>query len=265
MLDKTSPHTLAGIGHNNPPGAIELAKPIVAELGKLLERFPVITNEEESREAKAIQDRVVLALHGVERERDGKVRPHNEEVAAINAEYHKWHNTNDKKPGLWNTLVRELRIRLTKYARAEEDKRQAAAKAAREALEKAEREAREAEEAAWQAKEEAEAGVCDVDIASAIEAAQTTSARATKARGIFARAERDTKVRIVGGIGKAISLHDDETLIVTDWKAAISQMIDDDGDLPKDITEAILKAARAYRKAFRELPNGITATFDRSL
>jgi hypothetical protein len=261
----TAPNPRAVIGDNHPPGAIELAKPIVAELGKLLERFPVITNEEESREAKAIQDRVILALHGVERERDGKVRPLNEEVAAINAEYHKWHNTNDKKPGLWNTLVRELRIRLTKYGRAEEDKRQAAAQAAREALEEANRKAKEAEEAAWRAKEEAADGVCDVDIASAIEEAQTTSFKAMKARGIAARAERATKVRIVGGIGKAISLHDDVTLIVTDWRAAIEEMLNDDGNPPLVIVEAIIEAARAYRKTCRQLPAGVSQEFDRSL
>src|SRR5258707_15405088 len=82
MLDRTSPNPRERIGANNPPGALELAKPIVEELGQFLNDFPVIANDGEARKAKAISDRVFLALKSVEEERDSKVRPLNERVAA---------------------------------------------------------------------------------------------------------------------------------------------------------------------------------------
>src|SRR5260370_36202448 len=145
MLDRTSPNPRERIGAHNPPGALELAKPIAEEPGQFLNDFPVITNEDEARKAKAISDRVFLTLKSVEEERDAKVHPLNQQVAAINAEYHQYFSTNDKKPGLWGTLLKELKVRLTNFARVEEQKRRAAAEAARKVAEEAERKAREAE------------------------------------------------------------------------------------------------------------------------
>jgi hypothetical protein len=81
-----------------------------------------------------------------------------------------------------------------------------------------------------------------------------------KASRIAQRAERDTKVRIVGGIGRSKSLHDDETLTVTDWQAAVAEI-----GLTDRIAAAIITEARAFRKSMGELPAGISATFDRSL
>src|SRR5258708_27909530 len=145
MLDRTYPNPLRRIGANSPPGALELAKPLAEELGQFLNDFPVSTNEDEARKAKAISDRVFLTLKSVEEERDAKVHPLNQQVAAINAEYHQYFSTNDKKPGLWGTLLKELKVRLTNFARVEEQKRRAAAEAARKVAEEAERKAREAE------------------------------------------------------------------------------------------------------------------------
>jgi hypothetical protein len=256
----------AVIGGNNPPEdtAIDRAKPIVAELNGFLAEHPVIANEGESRRAKDIRDRVIASLHGVERERDSKVRPLNDEVSKTNATYHVFHNVNKNKPGTWDKLLAQLTSRLTNFAKLEEEARLAKLAAARKALEEAERLAREKEEAAWRAKEEADQGVCDVDLGAAIEAAQVASQRAMRADRIAQRAERDSKVRIVGGIGNAISLRDHEVLTVADWKAAIEEM-SQDGIIPNDIAAAVLKCARAHRKAFGELPEGITATFERGL
>ena len=82
MLDRTAPNPRERIGGNQPPSAIELAKPTVEELNQFLSDFPVITNEDEARKAKAIGDRVFLACKSVEEERDSKVRPLNERVCA---------------------------------------------------------------------------------------------------------------------------------------------------------------------------------------
>jgi len=260
MLDRTSPNPRERIGANNPPGALELAKPIVEELGQFLNDFPVIANDGEARKAKAISDRVFLALKSVEEERDSKVRPLNERVAAINAEYHHWFSTNDKKPGLWGTLLRELKVRLTNFARVEEQKRRQAAEAARRAAEEAERKAREAEARERETAAEAAQGVCDTDFAGATEQADAAFAEFQRASRFAARAERDTKVRIAGGFGKAISLRNEETLTVTDWRAAIQEI-----GMTDRIAEAIITEARAFRKSMGELPAGITATHERSL
>jgi hypothetical protein len=224
MLDRTSSNPREHIGANNPPDALALARPTIEELGRFLKDFPVVANDTEAREAKVILDRTVLALKGVEDERDGKVRPLNEQVAAINAEYHKFHNTNEKKPGLWNTLVRELRIRLTKFAQAEEAKRQAAAEAARSAAAEAERKAREAEEREREAAADAAAGVCDVDFAAATEEADAAFAAFQRAGREAQRAERDTTVRIGGGFGRVSTLRTAEILIITNIHAAIEDV-----------------------------------------
>lgn len=260
MLDRTSPNPRERIGANNPPGALELAKPIVEELGQFLNDFPVITNEDEARKAKAISDRVFLTLKSVEEERDAKVHPLNQQVAAINAEYHQYFSTNDKKPGLWGTLLKELKVRLTNFARVEEQKRRAAAEAARKVAEEAERKAREAEAREREAAAEAAQGVCDTDFAGATEQANAAFVEFQRASRFAARAERDLKVRLAGGFGKAASLHDKEILTVTNWRLAIEEI-----GLTDRIAEAILTEARAFRTSMGELPSGISATYERSL
>jgi hypothetical protein len=259
MLDRTDPNPRAVIGGNLPPGAIDLAKPILEELGRFLKDFPVVTNDTEAREAKAILDRIVLALKGVEDERKAKVAPLNAELTAINGEYHRWHNTGGK-PGTWDTLLKELRIRLTAFAQAEERKRQAAAEAARAAAAEAERKAREAEAREREAAATAAMGVCDVDIAAATEQANEAFAAFQRADREAARADRDTKVRIGGGFGRVATLRDKEILAVTDWQAAIKEI-----GLTDRIKDAILTEARTFRKDMGELPSGVTAAYDRSL
>jgi hypothetical protein len=279
MLDRTIPwkdHSLpnprAVIGGNQPPSLIELAKPTIAELGKFLSDYPVITNETESRAAKEIHDRVATTLKSIEDERDAKVRPLNEQVKEINADDHQFHNADPKakKPGLWDTLMRELRIRLTRYATAEEAARQAALAAAKRVLEEAEAKARAADQAAREAAANAAQGICDEDFASAAAAADASFARFQQADRAVLRAERDTKVRLVGGNANALSLRNVETLIVTDWKLAIEAIgINDDPDepfrLPKELADMLCKLARTYRSAFGELPPGVTATHERRL
>jgi hypothetical protein len=262
MLDRTDPNPREHVGANNPPPAtaIELAEPTIEALRKFLNDFPVIANEDEAREAKAIGDRVYLTLKSIEEERDSKVRPLNEQVSAINAEYHRWFSTNDKKPGLWGTLLKELKVRLTAFARLEEQKRREAAEAARRAAEEAERKARAAEAAERAAAAEAAAGVCDTDFAGATERADAAFAEFQRADRAAQRAERDTKVRIGGGFGKVTTLRTVETLTVTDWQAAITEI-----GLTDRIKDAILTEARAFRKDMGELPSGVTATYDRSL
>lgn len=243
----------APIGHNNPPPetAIDRAKPVFHELGEWLKANPAIMTEDESRDAADLLNRAKQAFSGMERERDGRVRPLNEEVKSINSEY---------RHPVWDKLTDRLSSELTRYAKAEERKRYEAEEAARREAEEAREAARRATEAAAEAREAVEAGVCDVDLAAAIQDEHSTSQTALRAMWNARRTEGQTKVRIKGSSGRAISLRDHEILTVTDWQAAISEM-----GLTREIADAIIKSARAYRKLTDALPTGVEAENVRSL
>lgn len=256
----------AVMGGNNPPSVIELVRPVFDnELRQILKDLPVIANDDEARQAKLMLDRALLDLKRIEEERKSKVDPLNAEVKEINATYHKWHNTDARRHGLWDKPVDILRTRLSDWAWKEEARRREEAEAARKAAEEAERLAREAEAREKEAAETAAAGVCDVDVAAATQEADTAFSQFRRASRIAQRAERDTKVRIGGGLGKVSTLRNREILTVKDWKAAIDEMSDDDGEIPAVIVDAILTAARAYRKVCERLPAGISQEFDRSI
>jgi hypothetical protein len=250
----------AVIGHNQPPSAIDRAKPAMEALGAVLSASPVFNTEDEVRAAKAALDNATTALNLIEIERKSLVDPLNTEVKEINGRYHQWHNADKKRPGTYDKIVGETLSRLTDYVREEERKRFEAEQAAKRAAEKAAAEAKRAAEALAEAREAAEAGVCDIDIAGAMEAADTLSQRALRDMWTHRRVEAQTKVRVTGGSRNAISLKDHETLHVTDWRAAI-----EDIGLTQDIAEAILKGARHYRKHNHELPRGVEASYERGL
>jgi hypothetical protein len=266
MLDAAE-NPRAVIGANQPPEtAIERAKPIAEELGCFLSENPVLTTEDEVRAAKALLDRFVLALRSMEDERDAKVRPLREKVNATNSEYFRFHNPDKKRPALWDKLAAQLWGRMNAYALELERQRQEGAKAAREAAEEQALRAKELEQREIEAATEAASGVCDVDIARVTEEADQAFTRYRQLDWKADRAEASAgKVRITGGALNAVSLKDHETLHVTDWKAAIEEMSGDDGNIPQDIADAILKCARAYRKETKQLPGGVIATFDRGL
>lgn len=250
MLDRTDP---ARLGHNNPPGPIETAAGTTAEVSRWMADHPAIQTEADARAGKVLVDRAKAGLDEMEAERDGLVRPLNEQVRAINDRYRPARSTLEK-------LADELKKRLSAYARALEIERVRKAEEARKAAEEAERAAREAEQREREAIEDADQGVCDVDLGAASQEADAAFVAFRKADHTAARAERDSRIRITGGFSKALGLRDRETLTVTDWQAAITEL-----GLTDLIRDAILTSARAYRKAFRELPEGVTATYDRSL
>jgi hypothetical protein len=252
------------IGANFPPPdptAIDRAKPIAEELARFLSGNPVITTDDESRAAKDLRDRFLLALRSVEDERKGKVRPLNEQVDAINADYHKLHNTAKEKPGLWNKLAAQLWARMNVYALELDRRQKEAARAAREAADEQARIARELEQREIEAATEAASGVCDVDIARVTEEANEAF---SDYRRLDWRADRleasAAKTRITGGQLNAVSLKNRETLSVTDPLKAIAAI-----GLTDRIAAAIIMEARAYRESMGNLPAGVTASFERSL
>jgi hypothetical protein len=279
MLDRTDHNRLAelararhGIGGNFPPEPIEtpraspaatlidLAKAAMSRLGAFLKDHPVIQSEEDARAAKLVKNATDGTLKDLEDERTALVRPLNEEVAKINATYKAIHNTDAKKPGSADKLVNELKARVKVFLDAEEKRRAEIAQAAYEAAAAKEAAAREAEAAERDAIENASLGDFDADVGAASLAADAAFEDFAKADRAAARADRNAHVKIGGGIANALSLRNREVLTVTDWKAAIDAM-----GLTEAIRDAILSSARAYRKNFDELPDGISADHERTI
>lgn len=239
---------------------MDMARAAMTRLGAFLKDHPVIQTAEDARAAKIVKDATDGTLKDLEDERTALVRPLNDKVAEINTRYKAIHNTDTKRPGSADKLVNELKSRVKVFLDAEEARRAAVEQAANEARAALEAKARAAEAAEREAIDNASLGDCDADVAAASLAADEAFDEFARADRAAARAERDTHVKIGGGIANALSLRNKEVLSVTDWKAAIEAM-----GLTDAIREAILTSARAYRKNFDELPDGIAVDHDRTI
>lgn len=253
MRDHADPNPRAVIGGNQPPGAISFAKESATALSDWMKDHPVVDTEDAARAAKLLLDRAKSSLESMETERDAQVRPLNEQVKAINDRY--------RSPRTMLEKVRNALVdRLTAYARRLEAERQRAAEEARRAAEAAAKAAQEAAERERQAREEAEQGVCDIDLGQVTQEAEQAIHDLGRAGRTAQRAERDTKVRIGGGFGRVMTLRDEEILTIANIHAAIEDLFPN-----QDIADAVLKAARAYRRENDEMPRGIAASYQRGL
>lgn len=250
----------AKIGDNNPPGIIDHAQSVIDDINAWLMDHPTIENDDQARGAKPFLDRAKAAFEEIESERDSKVRPLNEQVAAINQQYKSLHNTDAKKPGRFDRVVIELKARLAAFMVREEEKRRQALEAARKAKEEAERIAREAEAAEREAMQNAAAGELDVDVAAVTAQADEQFQKFESASRFADLAEKDAKVKIGGGFRQSASLRTVETLHLDSYGRAIKAI----GKNEK-IEAAILSAARDYRKEHGVLPDGVSATTERKL
>lgn len=252
--------TIRGIGDNGPPGPtpLERAEDAQAALAKFLDETPVITEGPHLVEAKRLVEHVRGACAELEDERITLVDPLNTKVAEINRTYKAVHNTDKKKPGTLDKTLAELTARLTVYGQNEEKERAFRAEVARVFAANAAAEAAAAEAAAQQAKSDAVVGVIDTGVGEAIQAAARASADAQRAEREAARADAQTTFRIGNGAGKALGMHTVETLHLDSYSRALKAMGPSDG-----VKEAILTAARAYRKQHGCLPDGVSATQER--
>lgn len=248
------------IGGNNPPSPIEIAKGTMAALSDWMKENPVIQDEVKAREAKLLCDRAKASLEEVEQERDKKVRPLNEKVSEINAQYKSFHNTDAKRPGVFDKIFIELKARINAFLVIEEEKRKTQAAEAARIADAKDLIAREAEQRERDALSSAAVGELDIDVAALT--AETDLAFADRNKSVHAAAiaERDTHVRLGGGFGRAMSLKNKETLILDDAFKALADL-----GVTEKIREAILSDARAFRKINDKLPNGVSISTSQSV
>ena len=241
------------IGHNLPPPSVEFIRQTIADLGQFLIDVPVVETGAQAMLGGLYVERTRKLLQDIEDERKAEVAPLNEQVKTINEGFRE-----ARRP--LEAILNEVRARLTDFAAREEAKRIREAEEKRLAAEALEMEARRAEEAEREAKQNATLGEI-VDVAERVIEADAAFSRFQKAERAAAVAERDTHVRLPSQLGgHALSLRSKEILTVDNALKAISEI----GSHPK-INEAILVAAREYRKRYGRLPAGISASHTRSI
>jgi hypothetical protein len=236
---------------NNPPDMTVTLGEVVSSLNSWMADHPVISTEDEARDAKVLIDRAKLGIKDLEDERDRKVRPLNNQVAEINAYYRPAKTLAEK-------VLNEIKRRITDFIAKEEAKRIKIAEEARKAAEDAEQRAREAELREREALDDAKHGA-EVDVAAAAREADEGFADFQRANRDANRAEREAKVRIGGGFTRSLSLRSKETLVVKNAISAINAI-----DMTPDIEAAIIKGARAFRSMHGELPPGVESIMERS-
>lgn len=249
----------AVIGGNMPPIPIDVDAPTLIDrarsfyaiLSAFLKETPVVQSHAEAKLAANYIEQSRATLGELEDARKARVTPLNDEVKAINDEYR------GPREAL-QALMDEIKRRATAFAQVEEARRAAIAEAARIEREEAEQRARDAEAVEADAKASADVGELGVNVAAAITQADKAFATFQRADRTAARAEREIPVRIAGGMGRAVSMRKHETLILNDACAAINAM-----GLSEGIKDAILSAARAYRKLHGSLPAGVSAEQER--
>lgn len=251
---------IASIGHNRPPDTIEAAHDTMRALSDWMKERPAVSNEDEAREAKLLLDRAKSCAGELEAERDRQVRPLNQQIADINSKYKAVHNTDSKKPGLLDKVVAELKARLAVFIRAEEARRLREAEEKRLAAEEAEQAARDAEAKEREAIENAKAGELGVDVTQVVIEADSRFADFKKANREAARAERESNVKIGGGWRRSVSLRTKETLVLVNYGQALRAIGPND-----KIRDAILSAARDYRKEKGCLPEGVISETTKEL
>lgn len=241
------------IGHNNPPGPIDMAREAIKPLAAFLAATPVIQDHDTAKEAKLFLDRLKATIGDLDAAKEAEAKPHH---TAWKAALEKFKPATD----YITKLQSELKTRLAAYIKAEESKRAAEAEAARQAAAAAEAAAREAERAEFEAKQNAAVGELGVDIADAIGNADEKFAEFQKASRFAAIAEKDAKVRVGGGFGKVASLRTKDVWTLDDPAKALAAIGCTDG-----IREAILTAARQYHKLTGQVADGVTLTKEKVL
>src|SRR3954465_3621453 len=125
-------------GHNHPPQILELCRDIIQSISDFMAENPIVPDHACAKAVKIQIDRAKLGIKDLEEERDAKVRPLNDAVAAINQSYR-------KPKQMLLDLAGEMTNRLQAYVMIEEERRRVIAEEATRKAMELEAIAREAE------------------------------------------------------------------------------------------------------------------------
>lgn len=232
---------------NNPPDMAVTAGDVSRDISGWMAENPVIETEEQSKAAKLLLDRGKLCIADLEDERKAKNQPFEAKIAENNDHY--------RSPReILRRVTDEISERLRAFLRTEERRRTEAAAEARRIAEEAQRKAREAVAAHEAAVGSARVGELGVDIEAHVVETNDAIRNAQVATRAAARAEKETNVKVSGGLTRALGLRTKEELVLVNASAALSVLGITDG-----IKSEILKAARAYRKLSGHLPEGVVS------
>ncbi len=237
---------VASIGHNRPPSQIESLTETCNAVGDWLKTNPVVETEEAARAAKPHVDRLRLGLQDMEGELKARTGPKLDEIDAIRGEYHQIRTLTEK-------LLEETRNRINAWAQEEKIRRRKFAEEVRQRAKEEERLAREAEETERGMVEDARLGV-ETDVAAATKEANERFAAFEKAQREVARAQRETKIKVGGGFGRAMTFHKETELFVTNPEKAINIL-----GWSEPVLEVIRKEAVKYQRKHGHLPDGVFA------
>lgn len=242
------------IGANNPPSPIDDSRPAYKLLAQFLKDTPIVETE---ADAIAANEKLTVGKTMVKSLTDAQ-------SAEADPLYSQWKAARSKYQTAIDSMTKivgEVSSRLRQYMLAEEARRQREADEKRRLAEEAERAAREAERLEAEARDNASVGEVGVDVAAAIEQADTAFDAFKKIEREAAIAEKDSTVRFKSRFAaKATTLRTAKTLVLTDAAKAFAVM-----GVTEKIKEAILSSARDYRKEHNSLPDGITETEERTI
>ena len=251
-------NAIAQIGHNNPPPA-EVIEPTRAMLAAWLDEHPVVLTQEDANDAGAAIDRAKRTLADLEADRDAAVRPLNERVKTINAGFREAREPVER-------LVAEVDKTVKAWIRTEEDRKRREAEEARARAAEIERIAREKMEAEEAARADAAVGVLDAGIAEAIIATDAALAEAARAKRDADLAERDAKVRVSGGIGRAMGLRTYTDITVENIGMTLKSLLTTEKRV-SDFKEMLAKYFKAeivsYEKEHGTAPAGVIISRER--
>tara|TARA_R110000868_G_scaffold182850_1_gene423996 strand:+ start:786 stop:1448 length:663 start_codon:yes stop_codon:yes gene_type:complete len=217
---------------------------------------PAVSTEEDGREAARLIARARKCMQDAESERKALVQPH------VDAQ----RETNSASKASLSGLVSMLSAltdRLWVFTKAAEDRKAEEAIAAGRRAHEAASASVAAANAYADAVDDQSQGEIGVDVLARQEAAAKAKADADRAYREAQRREREMAVRYSPGkdMGRAITARNHEVLCVDDMGAAMAVMI----PYSEGLIEAVLTAARAYRKVHDRLPPGIGTRTERGI
>src|SRR5712671_1998901 len=232
------------VGHNNPPEVLELAETVISDISMVMADIPVVEDEKAAREMKVQIDRAKLCIRDLDAELANKVRPLLAAEEGFRGQYR-------PKKGMLNNLLEEMLDRVQIFVKAEQRRREQAAALLVAQAHEARRKAEESERIELEQLDNASKGEVGINVAEVISDADEAYEAYCKAERQAEIAEKDTRVKVGGGFSRAIGMRKAETLHLDDIYAFIIRC-----GIPDEVTEAVLKHARAYRKVHGKLPEG---------